>query len=58
MLSPMRDISLDSFLANSQEFVETAIEESNAGLVSMSLETTISTSNREVGTHTQRLDPN
>lgn len=51
MLSPMRDISLDSFLANSQEFVETAIAESNAGLVSMSLETTISTSNREVGTH-------
>lgn len=51
MLSPMRDISLDSFLANSQEFVETAIVESNAGLVSMSLETTISTSNREVGRH-------
>ncbi|XP_078316679.1 polycystin-1-like protein 2 [Crassostrea virginica] len=56
MLSPMRDISLDSFLANSQEFVETAIAESNAGLVSMSLETTISTSNREELPKTGLLD--
>lgn len=44
----MKDTTVDDFLVNSQELIETAIELSNTGLVSMTLETTISTSNREV----------
>uniref|UniRef100_K1QYG6 Polycystic kidney disease protein 1-like 2 n=1 Tax=Magallana gigas TaxID=29159 RepID=K1QYG6_MAGGI len=56
IFSPMKDTSVDDFLVNSQEMIETAIEQSNTGLVSMTLETTISTSNREELPETSFID--
>lgn len=39
---------MDNYLQDSQELIETAIEQEDVGLVSMAIETTISTTNRVV----------
>jgi hypothetical protein len=41
-------MSLDDYLQDSQELIETAIEQKDVGLVSMAIETTITTANRVV----------
>ncbi|XP_062604454.1 uncharacterized protein LOC134266247, partial [Saccostrea cucullata] len=45
--SPMMAMSVEDYLQNSQALIETAIEQEDVGLVSMAVETTISTTNRE-----------